>query len=182
MKKTEAVIRRWFPKLPKKLTPKQKDLLLFFSSIAGSLLFLICVMARIHEHNDSIAPRESYLVAKPQKIPLVPDNSVSKTIIVEGTGDQPDKGDKVTVHLVGTVPNGEEFNSSRKRNEPLNFTVGESMITGMEIALKSMKVGERSIFSIGFKYAHGYKGVPPKIKSEQDIIFDIELLSMKKVG
>jgi|TARA_R110002153_G_scaffold270562_1_gene437033 FKBP-type peptidyl-prolyl cis-trans isomerase 2 len=54
-----------------------------------------------------------------------------------------EKGNKIKVHYVGTLENGEEFDSSRKRGETLNFEVGAGqMIAGFDSSVEGMTVGE----------------------------------------
>jgi len=65
-------------------------------------------------------------------------------------------GDKVTVHYVGTLPeDGSEFDSSRKRNVPFEFTLGMAeVVPGFEKAVMGMEVGEKK--SSTFPPAEGY--------------------------
>ena len=37
------------------------------------------------------------------------------------------KGDQVSIHYVGTLDDGEEFDASRPRGQALSFTVGRSV-------------------------------------------------------
>ncbi len=67
------------------------------------------------------------------------------------------KGDKVTVHFVGTLKDGSEFDSS-KGGDPLHFTLGaKEVITGFDHGILGMAVGERKDISIPFKDAYGPK-------------------------
>lgn len=114
-----------------------------------------------------------------EPIYITEDHKVSKVIQVEGQGEQAKEGDKVKVHYTGTLTNGEKFDSSRDRNDPFEFTIGQGVITGWSLGVATMKVGERSVFTIESDYGYGDAGSPPKIPGGATLIFDIELLSIK---
>tara|TARA_B100000214_G_scaffold73151_1_gene49071 strand:- start:57 stop:506 length:450 start_codon:yes stop_codon:yes gene_type:complete len=73
----------------------------------------------------------------------------SKMTIVES-------GNTVSVHYVGTLNTGEEFDSSRNRQEPLVFQVGEGqVIPGFNDAVVGMSVGETKSVTIEPENAYG---------------------------
>lgn len=115
------------------------------------------------------------------RINITEDGKVWKTIVQEGNGELAKKGDKVKVHYVGTLEsNGDKFDSSRDRDEPFEFTIGQGVIEGWSLGVATMKVGERSIFHIASQYGYGDSGSPPKIPGGATLVFDIELLSIKE--
>jgi len=67
-----------------------------------------------------------------------------------------ENGQKVSVHYVGTLDNGETFDSSYDRGTPLEFQVGVGkVIPGFDLALKSMTVGEVKEVAIPSDQAYG---------------------------
>lgn len=55
-----------------------------------------------------------------------------------------EKGDSVSIHYVGTLESGEEFDASRPRGTPLSFTVGSGqMIPGFDTGVIGMAIGEK---------------------------------------
>lgn len=90
---------------------------------------------------------------------------------------QVQNGDVVRVHYTGKLLNGEEFDSSVKR-EPLEFTVGAGqMIKGFDAAMPGMAVGDRKTINIPADDAYGERSdeaiiefpkenVPPDMKLE----------------
>mgnify|MGYP001112255871 CR=1 FL=1 len=67
-----------------------------------------------------------------------------------------EKGNNVKVHYTGTLEDGQEFDSSHKRNETLNFTVGTGqMITGFDNAVMGMEVGESKDVTLSPNEAYG---------------------------
>jgi len=67
-----------------------------------------------------------------------------------------EKGNNVKVHYTGTLEDGQEFDSSRTRNETLNFTVGAGqMIAGFDNAVMGMEVGETKDVTLTPNEAYG---------------------------
>lgn len=96
-----------------------------------------------------------------------------------GTGGEVVDGSKVTVHYVGTLPNGQEFDNSHKRGDTFTFTVGEGkVIKGWEDGLLGMKVGGQRILVIPPELAYGDNAVGP-IPPKSTLIFAIDLISVE---
>ena len=83
-------------------------------------------------------------------------------IVTEGQGATPTDEDKVKVHYTGMLLNGEKFDSSVDRGQPLEFPV-TAVIPGWTEMLKLMKVGEKVIAwipsDLGYG-SHGNRAIP----------------------
>ena len=102
------------------------------------------------------------------------------TDIVLGTGPSPQRGQTVSVHYVGTLENGTQFDSSRDRGKPSDFRIGVGdVIKGWDEGLMTMKVGGRRKLVIPGKLGYGPQGRPPDIPSNATLIFDVELMGIK---
>jgi FKBP-type peptidyl-prolyl cis-trans isomerase len=87
-------------------------------------------------------------------------------------------GDKVAVHYTGKLADGSKFDSSVDRGTPFEFTIGQGVIEGWSKGVATMKVGEKSTFTIGYEYGYGASGKPPRIPAKATLIFEIELLKI----
>ena len=99
--------------------------------------------------------------------------------ITTGTGAKPAATDKVRVHYTGTLIDGTEFDSSRARGEPTEFTLGD-VIPGWQLALAQMPVGSRWTVWIPPEQAYGMRGAGATIGPNETLVFDIELLEIVK--
>ena len=113
--------------------------------------------------------------AKKEGVKTLPSGLQYK-IIKAGTGKIPKASDTVTTHYRGTFIDGNEFDSSYKRNEPASFPVG-GVIAGWTEALKLMPVGSKWQLFIPSDLAYGDQG-RPGIPPASTLIFDIELISI----
>eukprot|EP01113_Clastostelium_recurvatum_P021041 TRINITY_DN2490_c0_g3_i1.p2 TRINITY_DN2490_c0_g3~~TRINITY_DN2490_c0_g3_i1.p2 ORF type:complete len:108 (+),score=32.04 TRINITY_DN2490_c0_g3_i1:78-401(+) len=105
---------------------------------------------------------------------------VEITFTKEGDGNFPKKGDKVSVHYVGTLQNGKEFDSSRKRGKPFEFVLGKGqVIRGWDEGVAKMSKGSVAKLTISPDYAYGNDGVPGAIPPKATLIFDVELIDFK---
>ena len=97
---------------------------------------------------------------------------------IEGEGSSPDANDEVTVHYRGTLLNGEEFDSSFKRGEPISFPLN-GVIRGWTEGLQYMKEGGKTTFYIPQDLAYGARPAPGgKIPPYATLIFEVELIKV----
>ncbi len=125
--------------------------------------------------DDQAALREAFDSASSS------DGSLSRMIVNDvtvGEGEEVSDGDVITVHYKGMLQNGQEFDDSYNRGEPITFEVGAGrVIEGWEMGVIGMKVGGERILVIPSRLAYGADGYGP-IPGNATLVFTIELLSI----
>jgi FKBP-type peptidyl-prolyl cis-trans isomerase FklB len=101
-------------------------------------------------------------------------------ILKQGTGEKPTADDTVVCNYRGTLINGTEFDASEKHGGPASFPV-KGVIPGWTEALQLMPVGSKWQLYVPANLAYGQQG-PPDIGPNATLIFDVELVSIKKAG
>ena len=107
----------------------------------------------------------------------VTESGLQYSVITKAEGPKPKATDTVTVHYVGTLIDGTEFDSSVKRGQPATFPLNR-VISGWTEGLQLMSIGEKYKFVIPADLAYGEQGagsIPPGAT----LIFDVELLEIK---
>ena len=112
-------------------------------------------------------------------IPVPMKDKLEINITKEGDGVQPSHGQIVVVHYTGTLEDGTKFDSSRDRNQPFEFPLGQGrVIKGWDQAFSTMKVGDRATITIPPVLGYGSRDMG-KIPPNSTLIFDVELLEVK---
>ena len=94
-------------------------------------------------------------------------------------GKAPKAGDNISVHYAGKLTNGTEFDSSFKRNEPLEFPVGTGrVIKGWDEGILLLKEGETATLLIPPAMGYGERGAGGVIPPNAWLIFDVELVKV----
>ena len=89
-------------------------------------------------------------------------------------------GSTVAVHYTGYLENGTSFDSSISRGEPISFPIGVGrVIKGWDEGIALLKVGEKARLLIPSALAYGERGAGGAIPPNADLIFDVELVSVK---
>eukprot|EP01065_Artemidia_motanka_P026911 TRINITY_DN32149_c0_g1_i1.p1 TRINITY_DN32149_c0_g1~~TRINITY_DN32149_c0_g1_i1.p1 ORF type:complete len:792 (+),score=185.56 TRINITY_DN32149_c0_g1_i1:69-2444(+) len=114
---------------------------------------------------------------------LVESGDLSKKCLVAGTGETPQVGSTVKLLYKGYLDRegGEVFDVT-KPEDPLIFEVGCGMvIRGIDLGVQSMRVGEKSILTVGPTYGHGDTALADahskSIPGSSVLVFEIELLA-----
>jgi peptidylprolyl isomerase len=96
-----------------------------------------------------------------------------------GNGAEAVSGKSVTVHYVGTLTNGNKFDSSRDRGKGFTFMLGAGqVIQGWDKGVAGMKVGGLRKLTIPPEMGYGAGGFPPVIPPNSTLVFEVELLSV----
>jgi FKBP-type peptidyl-prolyl cis-trans isomerase len=98
-------------------------------------------------------------------------------VLTEGTGPKPAEIDTVVFHYVGKYIDGVEFDSSIGRGEPVSFPLNR-LIPGWIEGLQLMPTGSKFMFWIPTELAYGQNN--PNIKPNSALVFEVELLDIKK--
>lgn len=101
-------------------------------------------------------------------------------IIQKGTGKAAEKGKTVSVHYKGQLADGTVFDSSYKRNQPIDFSLGVGqVIKGWDEGIQLLKVGDKARFVIPSHLGYGSQGAGGVIPPNATLIFDVELMDIK---
>jgi FKBP-type peptidyl-prolyl cis-trans isomerase len=95
-----------------------------------------------------------------------------------GTGEELRAGGTAVVHYVGTLRDGTEFDSSRRRGRPFTSRIPGRLIPGWNEGLLGMRVGGLRRLVIPPSLGYGDKAAP-KIPAGSTLIFEIELLEVR---
>jgi FKBP-type peptidyl-prolyl cis-trans isomerase FkpA len=99
-------------------------------------------------------------------------------VLTPAEGPLPKATDTVRVHYRGTLLNGDEFDSSYKRGEPISFPLNR-VIPGWTEGLQLMPVGSKYRLFIPSDLAYGPRGAGGLIGPNETLIFEVELLGIE---
>ena len=96
----------------------------------------------------------------------------------ENNSHKPSNGNKVKVHYKGMLLDGTVFDSSFKRNQPIEFTLGiGQVIKGWDEGISLLGIGDKASFIIHSDLAYGASGAGGIIPPNATLVFEVELIS-----
>jgi len=113
----------------------------------------------------------------------VPELVIDKTYVPADCTVKSKKNDKIRVHYTGKLTNGNKFDSSHDRNEPLPLTLGTGqVIPGWEEGLLDMCLNEKRVLTIPSRKAYGSRGFGKVIPPNSALVFDVELVGLESAS
>ena len=96
-----------------------------------------------------------------------------------GNGDTATSGQFVSVHYTGWLTDGSKFDSSKDRDEPFEFPLGQhSVIAGWDEGVQGMCVGGIRKLTIPPNLGYGARGAGGVIPPNATLVFEVELLEI----
>ena len=113
------------------------------------------------------------------------NDSVTPADGIVSTGEVAKTGDTVSMNYTGRLQDGTVFDSNVdpkfQHTEPFEFNLGAGqVIAGWDKGIVGMKVGEKKTLTIPPADAYGANGIPGVIPPNSTLVFDVELLAIKK--
>ena len=97
-----------------------------------------------------------------------------------GVGASPSQGQNVSVHYKGSLLDGTIFDSSYKRNEPIDFPLGVGqVIKGWDEGIALLSKGAKATFIIPADLGYGSAGAGGVIPPDATLQFEVELVDFK---
>ena len=113
---------------------------------------------------------------------IVNNSNASEVKIIKesiGNGLEIKNHSKVSVHYIGKLEDGTEFDNSYKRNQLFQFQIGiRQVILGWETGLLGMREGGKRTILIPYNLAYGDSGVGDLIPPKSNLIFEIEVIKV----
>ena len=141
--------------------------------------------AKIQENNKAyIAKQEAEAAKKLEDLKAGMTKTASgllyKITRSNPEGKAPKAGDMVSVHYAGKLTNGQEFDNSFKRGEPIEIPIGVGqVIKGWDEGIQLLKEGEAATLLIPSELGYGTRGAGGVIPPNATLIFDVELMDVK---
>ena len=137
--------------------------------------------ARRKAQGDKLAAagKEFLEKAAKEKGAVKTDSGLVYLSLKEGAGESPKATDTVKVHYRGTLPDGKEFDSSYKRNKPIDFKL-DGVIKCWTEGVQKMKPGGKAKLVCPSSIAYGENGAGEMILPGATLAFEVELLEVVK--
>ncbi len=148
------------------------------------LLFLALALLAplmVRAQREKLSPEDLAFVEKTWPEAKKTNTGIRYIILQEGSGNLIKAGEKVAVLYVGRLLNGTIFDQATEKDKAFVFRVArEQVIQGWDQILQEMKLGEKRLVVIPAELAYGTRGQPPKIGRNAALVFEIEVIEIKR--
>jgi FKBP-type peptidyl-prolyl cis-trans isomerase len=146
-----------------------------------TLCALVVAPVLLHAQREKLPPDDYDFVMKKWPQAQMSNTGIRYIIETPGKGPLLMPGDMVMVHYTGMLLNGKVFDHNTDKKTPFTFRVDRGeVIIGWDQILQSMRPGDKWLLIIPPELAYGRRGSPPAIPSYATLVFEVEILGIKK--
>ncbi len=138
------------------------------------------ILAEKKKKEEEFAANQQRLADEMKKDMQVTPSGLYYKITKKTDGVVPHSGETVSVHYAGRLVDGAEFDSSYKRNQPIEIPIGVGqVIKGWDEGIMLLKEGETATLLIPAELGYGEAGAGGVIPPNAWLVFDVELVKVK---
>jgi FKBP-type peptidyl-prolyl cis-trans isomerase len=149
--------------------------------IVGVAFALLAAPVLLHAQREKLPPDDLEFVEKQWPGALKSNGGIRYVIENPGKGPPVGSGDIVNVNYEGRLLSGKVFDRNHNPAKPFTFRVNRGLvIQGWDQILQLMPVGAKWIVIVPPELGYGRVGSPPRIPGNATLVFEIEILSVKR--
>lgn len=153
----------------------------FAKLLFGLCVGLLFVAPVVRAQREKLPPEDLEYVQKNFPEAKKTNTGIRYMILREGQGAQPKSGEKVAVLYALRLLDGKLIDQTDDRANPFTFRIRrDEVIEAWDQILQLMKVGEKRLVIVPSELAYGTRGQPPKIGRNATLIFEIDLIEIRK--
>jgi FKBP-type peptidyl-prolyl cis-trans isomerase len=146
-----------------------------------ALCALVAAPVILHAQREKLPPDDYDYVMKTWPDAQISNSGIRFVVETQGKGPLLQPGDHVMVHYVGKLLSGKVFDQNHDNVHPFQFHLDRGeVIAGWDQILQIMHVGDKWLVIVPPELAYGRLGQPPMIPSFSTLVFDIEVVGIKK--
>jgi FKBP-type peptidyl-prolyl cis-trans isomerase len=147
----------------------------------AALFTLVSAPVLLHAQREKLPPDDLEYVEKTWPQAKISNTGIRYVVEQQGTGPLLQPGDLVMVHYTGKLLSGKVFDKNFDAKKPFTFRVDRGVvIEGWDQILQLMRPGDKWIVIVPPELAYGRRGSPPTIPGYATLIFEMEILGIKK--
>lgn len=145
------------------------------------IFVLLVVPAVVRAQREKLPAADLEVVQKTWPNAIRTSTGLRHVLLSEGTGDLAKPGDMVSVLYTGWLLDGTQFDQAIDPAKPFSFRVGRhQVIEGWDQGLQLMRVSEKRLLIVPYELGYGSLGQRPLIPSCATLVFEVQLLEIKK--
>jgi FKBP-type peptidyl-prolyl cis-trans isomerase len=147
----------------------------------AALCVLIAAPVLLHAQREKLPPDDYDIVMKKWPQAQISNTGIRYIIEKQGSGPLLMPGDLVMVHYTGMLLNGKVFDQNHDDKKPFTFRLDRGdVITSWDQIFQLMRPGDKWLLIVPPELAYGRKGQPPVIPGYATLVFDVEVVGVKK--